>query len=426
MQFQNSLAFAQSLDQQDRLSAFRDQFLIPKANGKDIIYLCGNSLGLQAKNTKKELDKQLNAWENYAVEAWFEEDTQWLQYHHAIKDLLAPIVGAKASEVTCMNSLTVNLHLLLTSFYQPKGKRYKILMEGGAFPSDQYALESHVKTRGYAYEDAVIEIFPREGEETLKTEDILKMIREHQDDLALVLFGGINYYTGQFFDLEAISKAGHAVGAIVGFDLAHAAGNVPVKLHDWGVDFACWCSYKYMNSGPGGISGIFVHEKHFDSDLPRLAGWWGYQLKQRFKMEKGFIPEAGAEGWQVSTSPILLMATHKAALEVIQSAGFENMREKSVLLTAYLEFIIQRVNDQVGEEFLKIITPKNPEERGCQLSIICKRGGKTLFDALVAQNIIGDWREPNVIRLSPVPLYNSFKEIYFLGQTLLNNLKTQC
>lgn len=426
MQFQNSLAFAQSLDQQDRLSAFRNQFLIPKVNGKDIIYLCGNSLGLQAKNTKKELDKQLNAWENYAVEAWFEEDTQWLQYHHAIEDLLAPIVGAKASEVTCMNSLTVNLHLLLTSFYQPKGKRYKILMEGGAFPSDQYALESHVKTRGYAYEDAVIEIFPREGEETLRTADILKVIQEHQDDLVLVLFGGINYYTGQFFDLEAISKAGHAVGAMVGFDLAHAAGNVPVKLHDWGVDFACWCSYKYMNSGPGGISGIFVHEKHFESDLPRLAGWWGYQLKQRFKMEKGFIPEAGAEGWQVSTSPILLMATHKAALEVIQSAGFENMREKSVLLTAYLEFIIQKVNDQVGEEFLKIITPKNPAERGCQLSIICKRGGKTLFDALVAQNIIGDWREPNVIRLSPVPLYNSFEEIYFLGQTLLNNLKTQC
>lgn len=426
MQFQNNLAFAQSLDQQDPLATFRNQFLIPKANGKDIIYLCGNSLGLQPKAAKDELNKQLEAWQNHAVEAWFEEDTQWLQYHHEIKDLLAPIVGAKPTEVTCMNSLTVNLHLLLTSFYHPKGKRFKILMEGGAFPSDQYALESHVKTRGYAYEDAVIEIFPREGEETLRTEDILALIQKHREDLALILFGGINYYTGQFFDLETITKAGHEIGAIVGFDLAHAAGNVPVKLHDWQVDFACWCSYKYMNSGPGGISGIFVHEQHFNSDLPRLAGWWGYQLKQRFKMEKGFIAEAGAEGWQVSTSPILLMATHKAALRVMNEAGFESLRKKSLLLTAYLEFIIQWVNDQVGEEFLKIISPKNASERGCQLSIICKRSGKTLFDALVAQNIIGDWREPNVIRLSPVPLYNTFEEIYFLGQILLDNLKTQC
>ena len=426
MNFENTLAFAQNLDENDVLKSFREQFLIPKNGDKEITYLCGNSLGLQPKTAVLELNKQLNVWQNHAVEGWFEGEQNWLNYHNDIKDLLAPIVGASPHEVTCMNSLTVNLHLLLTSFYMPKGKRIKILMEGGAFPSDQYAIESHVKTRGLNDKEVIVEVFPRNGEETLRTEDIIAQIEACGDELALVLFGGINYYTGQFFDLEAITKAGHEVGAMVGFDLAHAAGNVPVQLHHWGVDFACWCSYKYMNSGPGGISGIFVHEKHFNKDYNRLAGWWGYQLQNRFKMEKGFVPDFGAEGWQVSTSPILLMATHKAALTVFNEAGFERLRAKSILLTSYLEFIIQRVNDQVGEDFLKIITPRNAEERGAQLSIICKRGGKTLFDALVAQNIIGDWREPNVIRLSPIPLYNTFREIYFLGQVLLNNLKTNC
>jgi kynureninase len=426
MNFENSLHFAQHLDENDVLKSFRDQFLIPQKDGQDIAYLCGNSLGLQPKSAVLELNKQLAVWQNHDVEGWFEGEQNWLNYHNDIKDLLAPIVGAKPDEVTCMNSLTVNLHLLLTSFYMPKGKRIKILMEGGAFPSDQYAMESHVKTRGLNDKEVIVEVFPRNGEETLRTEDIIAQIEACGDELALVLFGGINYYTGQFFDLEAITKAGHEVGAMVGFDLAHAAGNVPVQLHHWDVDFACWCSYKYMNSGPGGISGIFVHEKHFNKDYNRLAGWWGYQLQTRFKMEKGFVPDFGAEGWQVSTSPILLMATHKAALTVFNEAGFERLRAKSILLTSYLEFIIQRVNDQVGEDFLKIITPRNAEERGAQLSIICKRGGKTLFDALVAQNIIGDWREPNVIRLSPIPLYNTFSEIYFLGQILLNNLKTNC
>ena len=423
MYFKNTLTFAQSLDQNDTSSHFRNQFLIPQSNGKDIIYLCGNSLGLQPKATRDELTQQLNVWQNHAVEGWFEGEKNWLNYHDEIKELLAPIVGAKPEEVTCMNSLTINLHLLLTSFYQPKGKRYKILMEAGAFPSDQYALESHVKTRGYAYADAVIEISPRAGEETLRTEDILGVIQQHKDDLALVMFGGINYFTGQFFDLAAITKAGHEIGAMVGFDLAHAAGNVPVKLHDWEADFACWCTYKYMNSGPGGIAGIFIHEKHFNSDLPRLAGWWGYQLNKRFKMDKGFVPEAGAEGWQVSTSPILLMATHKAALKVINEAGFENLRKKSLQLTAYLEFIIHEVNQGVGEEFFKIITPSDAESRGCQLSLICKREGKAIFDALVKENIIGDWREPNVIRISPVPLYNKFEEVYQLGQVLLRKIK---
>ncbi|MBC7654063.1 MAG: kynureninase, partial [Oligoflexus sp.] len=412
------LNFAQKLDKQDKLAFFRNEFLIPQKDGEQLIYFCGNSLGLQPKSASVELTKQLDVWQNHAVEGWFNGEKNWLNYHDEIKELLAPILGAKASEVTCMNSLTINIHLLLTSFYQPKGKKYKILMEGGAFPSDQYAIESHVKTRGFNYQDAVIEVFPRTGEDTLRTEDILSKIQEHKDEITLILFGGINYYTGQFFDLEAITKAGHEIKAMVGFDLAHAAGNVPVKLHDWDVDFACWCSYKYMNSGPGGIAGIFIHEKHFKKDFNRLAGWWGYQLDKRFKMEKGFIPENGTEGWQVSTSPILLMATHKAALKVMNDAGFENLREKSIQLTAFLEFIINEVNQEKGEEIFKIITPKNQEARGAQLSIICKENGKQTFDALVAKNIIGDWREPNVIRISPIPLYNTFEEIYKLGQVL--------
>jgi len=419
MQLENSLKFAQEQDKKDKLAPFRNEFLIPKKNGEQLIYFCGNSLGLQPKSAVIEISKQLEVWQNHAVEGWFDGKENWLNYHHEIKKLLTPILGVKAVEVTCMNSLTINIHLLLTSFYQPKGKKIKILMEGGAFPSDQYAIESHVKTRGYDYKDATIEIFPREGEETLRTEDILSKIKDHQDEITLILFGGINYYTGQFFDLEAITKAGHQIGAMVGFDLAHAAGNVPVKLHDWEVDFACWCSYKYMNSGPGGIAGIFVHEKHFKTDFNRLAGWWGYKLDQRFNMEKGFVPESGAEGWQVSTSPILLMATHKAALKVMNDAGFENLREKSIQLTAYLEFIINTVNQEKGEEIFKIITPKNQEARGAQLSIICKENGKQTFDALVAKNIIGDWREPNVIRISPIPLYNTFEEIYKLGQALI-------
>jgi kynureninase len=346
MQFENNLQFAQELDKKDELAPFRNEFLIPEKNGEQLIYFCGNSLGLQPKSASVELTKQLAIWQNHAVEGWFDGEKNWLNYHDEIKELLAPILGAKASEVTCMNSLTVNIHLLLTSFYQPKGKKKKILMEGGAFPSDQYAIESHVKTRGFNYNDTVVEIFPRNGEDTLRTEDILSKIEENKDEIALILFGGINYYTGQYFDLEAITKAGHEIGAMVGFDLAHAAGNVPVKLHDYEVDFACWCSYKYMNSGPGGIAGIFVHEKHFKTDFNRLAGWWGYQLDKRFKMEKGFIPENGAEGWQVSTSPILLMATHKAALKVINDAGFENLRKKSIQLTAYLEFIINGINEE--------------------------------------------------------------------------------
>ena len=414
MEYENSAAFAQRLDEQDTLSNFRNEFLIPQHQGKDIIYLCGNSLGLQPKAAQQEIATQLSAWQNLAVEGWFQGDAPWLEYHKQLLPPLANIIGALPHEVTVMNSLTINLHLLMVSFYQPKGKRYKILMEGGAFPSDQYAVESQVKFHGFAPKDAVIEVFPREGESTLRTADILSKIREHADELALVLFSGINYYTGQFFDLKAIAGAAHEAGAYVGFDLAHAAGNIPLTLHDWDADFASWCSYKYMNSGPGGISGIFVHEKHHQNkELNRFAGWWGYRNDTRFKMTPGFDPEPGAEGWQVSTSPILLIAAHNAALQLFEQAGsIPALRRKSEALTGYLEYLIDQINQQQGEQLFKVITPKNKQERGCQLSIVCKHSGKAIFDYLVSKGVIGDWREPDVIRLSPVPLYNTFTDVY--------------
>ena len=414
MEFVNSADFASRLDEQDELKAFREEFLIPQHEGENMIYLCGNSLGLQPKAAQLELSRQLAHWQNLAVEGWFQGDEPWLAYHKQLLQPLADIMGAKTVEVTVMNSLTVNLHLLLVSFYKPEGRRYKILMEGGAFPSDQYAVESQARHQGYDPKDAVIEVKPREGEHTLRTEDIVAKIEQHADELALVLFSGINYYTGQFFNLQAISAAAHQAGAYAGFDLAHAAGNVPLQLNAWGADFAAWCSYKYMNSGPGGISGIFVHEKHHaNQEFNRFAGWWGYRNDARFKMAPGFEPEFGAEGWQVSTSPILLMALHKAALNIFERAGSVTaLRQKAIRLTAYLEFLINDINKQAGEELFKIITPNNADERGSQLSVICKQNGKLFFDELVKNGVLGDWREPDVIRLSPVPLYNSFTDVY--------------
>ncbi|MCZ4222822.1 kynureninase [Pedobacter rhodius] len=421
MNLENNLAFAKTQDEADELKDFRNQFLFPKHNNKEFIYLCGNSLGLQPKVAKAVLGSQLDNWANYAVEGWFDGDQPWMFYHKELKKLMAPIVGAFPSEVCPMNTLTVNLHLLMVSFYQPKGKRFKIIMEGGAFPSDQYAIESQVKFHGFDPKEAILEVFPLEGEEILRTEDIIAKIEENGSEIALVLFGGINYYTGQWYDMEAITNAGHSIGAIVGWDLAHAAGNVPVKLHDWQVDFACWCSYKYQNSGPGGISGIFVHEKHFgNTELNRFAGWWGYQENKRFKMEKGFIPEAGADGWQISCTQVMPMALYHASLQLFEQAGFiEPLRNKSITLTNYLEFIINEVNINLGFEQYKIITPKDVKDRGAQLSIIAKEQGKLIFDGLVENHVLGDWREPDVIRLSPIPLYNSFEDIYKTGQILL-------
>jgi kynureninase len=413
MVFTTDQKFATDADAADVLSGFREHFIIPQHNGKDMAYLCGNSLGLQPKQAGEEISRQLHQWALLGVEGWFDGEQPWLQYHKQLAQPLAQIVGALPQEVTVMNTLTVNLHLLMVSFYQPTAKKFKIIMEGGAFPSDQYAIESQVKFHGYDPAQAIIEIFAREGEHTLRTSDILSTIEANAGELALVLFSGINYYTGQFFDIEAITQAAHNAGAFAGFDLAHAAGNVGLQLHNWQVDFACWCSYKYLNSGPGGIAGAFVHQQHFNNtELPRFAGWWGYSNDTRFKMQQGFKPEHGAEGWQVSTSPILLMAVHRAALNVFTACGgLEPLIKKQQQLTAYLEYLINAINQQKGRQALSIITPANPAERGSQLSIICENG-KATFDHLVANGVLGDWREPDVIRLSPVPLYNSFTDVY--------------
>jgi len=420
MNFQNTLEYATQLDEQDPLKDFQAKFLAPKHNEKDAIYFCGNSLGLQPVTARQYINEQMGNWQDLAIEGFFAGDDPWLGYHKKLTGTLAGIVGAKSEEITIMNSLTVNLHLLLVSFYKPTKKRFKIMMEGGAFPSDQYALASQVRFHGYDPKDAIIEQFPRPGEDTLRTEDMLKTIADNKDELALVLFGGINYYTGQCFDMAAITKAAHAVGAIAGFDLAHAAGNVVLKLHDWDVDFACWCSYKYMNSGPGGISGAFVNEKYFgDSTQHRFAGWWGHREDRRFLMPPVFEADRGAAGWQVSTSPIMLLTLHKAALDIFEQAGgIEPLRKKSELLTAYLEFIINEVNQANGDELFKIITPKTKQDRGCQLSIVCKQNAKATFNYLTDNGVIGDWREPNVIRISPVPLYNGFRQVFEFGQIL--------
>ncbi len=419
MIFQNTRAFAQELDQQDTLSGFRSQFHIPNIDGKKQIYLCGNSLGLQPKTVKNAVNQELEDWANLGVEGHFKGKNPWMYYHHFLTEKAAQVVGAKPVEVVIMNNLTANLHLMMVSFYRPTKSRFKIIMEGSAFPSDQYAMESQVKFHGFDPNEAIVELFPRAGEHTLRTEDILAAIDLHKNELAIVMMGGVNYLTGQAFDMKAITEAAHLAGAIAGFDLAHAAGNLHIQLHNWDVDFAVWCSYKYLNSGPGGTSGVFVHERHANNpNLPRFAGWWGHDEKSRFLMKKGFIPMEGAAGWQLSNAQIFPMAIHNASLSIFVEAGMENLRNKSELLTAYLEFILSQF-----QEHLSIITPKNPIDRGCQLSIIVKENGKKLFDYLEQNNIMPDWREPNVIRMSPVPLYNQFEEMYQIGQVLENYFK---
>ncbi|AYA38101.1 kynureninase [Hymenobacter oligotrophus] len=417
MTFQNTHSFALQLDAADPLRAFRERFHIPAGpNGQPAIYCCGNSLGLLPKNARAAVEQEFRSWEERAVEGHFHGTSPWMHYHETLTDATARVVGAKPLEVVVMNNLTTNLHLLLISFYRPAGKRYKVLMEGGAFPSDQYALESQVKLHGYAPDDAIVELVPRPGEHTLRTQDIEARIAELGEELALVLLGGVNYYTGQAFDMAAITRAGHAAGAVVGFDLAHAAGNLVLHLHDWDVDFACWCTYKYLNSGPGGTSGVFVHERFaHQPDLPRLAGWWGHDPADRFQMKKGFRPMPGAAGWQLSNGQIFPMAIHRAALAVVEEAGgMPALRSKSEQLTGYLAFVLREAGLPANE--LEIITPENPAERGCQLSVLVHREGRALFDYLAAQGIVADWREPNVIRLAPVPLYNSFEEVWRIGQ----------
>lgn len=418
MAFLNTKEFAQELDKQDKLSSYRNEFSFPQVNGKNVIYFTGNSLGLHSKRAKIYVDEVMTDWENLAVEGHFYAEKPWWDYHERFANPLSKIVGALPSEVTVMNTLTVNLHLMMVTFYKPTPKRFKILCEAKAFPSDQYMIQSQVKFHCLNPEDAIVEIQRREGEHNIRLEDILAKIEEVGDELALVLIGGVNYYTGQVFDMKTITEAGHKAGAYVGWDLAHAAGNIKLNLHDWNVDFAAWCSYKYMNSGPGNASGCFIHEKHHNNtSLSRFAGWWGHNKERRFKMEPTFDPVRGAEGWQISNLPILSLAPYLASVEMFDEIGMEALINKRNTITSYLEFILQEISKEVNVSF-EIITPKNQEERGCQLSVSLHGEGRSLFDYLMKNGVITDWREPNVIRLAHVPLYCSFEDMYNFGQIL--------
>lgn len=415
-----SLAFAQNLDKKDPLKKFRKQFHIPKVNGKEAIYLCGNSLGLQPKSVKTYILEELHDWAALGVEGHLHGKRPWLYYHHLTKKPLARLVGAKPSEVVAMNQLTVNLHLMLTTFYRPSAKRFKIIAEAGAFSSDQYAVESQIRLSGLDPKTALIELMPRAGEHHLHTEDIVAAIREHGSQVALVLFGGVQYYSGQFFNIKAIAAAGHAVGAFVGFDLAHAIGNVPLHLHDDDVDFAVWCSYKYLNSGPGSIAGAFVHKRHSDGKLLRLAGWWGHDEAHRFKMKKGFHPMPGVDGWQLSNFPVLTGAAHIASLAIFEEAGMKALRAKSLLLTGYLSDLLRAMDPE--EKKFTMITPSEPASRGCQISILMKQNGRKVFDTITRRGVIADWREPNVIRVAPIPLYNRFADVFHFTEIFADAL----
>lgn len=392
-----------------RAGAFRDRFHFPDAGkGVEPIYFTGNSLGLMPKKAREYVDAELDDWARFAVEGHTGARHPWLPYHEFLTDQTAALVGAKPVETVVMNSLTVNLHLLMVSFYRPTNGRYKILVEKGAFPSDRYAVESQIKFHGYDAAEALIEIAPRTGEHTLRTDDIVAVIEREGDRLGLVFFGGVNYYTGQAFNIEAITRAGHEVGACVGFDLAHAAGNIELRLHDWGVDFAAWCSYKYLNGGPGAVGGAFVHERHAAStELPRFAGWWGHDKETRFLMGPDFKPLRGAEGWQISNPPILQMAALRASLEIFDEAGMDVLAAASREITGRLETLI----DAIGDERIEVITPRNPAERGCQLSIRVRDADRSLHRSLNDGGVYADWREPDVIRVAPVPLYNTVDDV---------------
>lgn len=408
--YQPGAGFARGMDDADPLRAYRARFHIPKAkDGRDCIYLCGNSLGLQPKDTAESIMQELKDWQDLGVEGHFHARNPWLPYHEFLTASYARLVGAKDSEVVAMNTLSVNLHLMMVSFYQPTAQRRKIVIESHAFPSDRYAVCSQIAYHGFDPAVDLIELKPHDGEVLLREDDIENTIRKHGDSIALILLGGVNYYTGQVFDMVRITKAGHDVGAMVGFDLAHAAGNIPMKLHDWGVDFACWCSYKYLNSGPGSVAGCFVHERHGNNpELPRFAGWWGNDKKARFKMGPRFDAIPGAEGWQLSNPPILSLAAVKASLALFDETGMAALRAKSLKMTGYLEYLL----DSLKSDAFRVITPRDTDFRGCQLSIVVNEGGRDVFKALEEAGVVCDWREPDCIRVAPVPLYNSFEDVY--------------
>jgi len=406
MNYKNTSDFASELDAKDALRSYRNEFHIPlKKNGEDHVYMCGNSLGLQPKRTKEYLNQELEDWATFGVEGHFHAKNPWMTYHEFLTESYAKIVGAKNTEVVSMNTLTVNLHLMMVSFYRPTQKRFKIIIEGDAFPSDIYAVESQIKHHGFNIENSLIKLTPRDGESSIRTEDIEEIIEKEGDSIVLIMLGGVNYYTGQVFDFKNITKISQKKGIKVGFDLAHAAGNIKLELHKWGVDFAVWCSYKYLNSGPGSVAAAFVHERHHNSDLIRFAGWWGHNKEDRFKMPDNFNPIQSAEGWQLSNPPILSLAAIRASLSIFDEVGMDKLVAKSKALTNYLLYLLNTIN--TGR--IEIITP---EERGCQLSIRVKNGNKKLFDIITEKGVIADWREPDVIRIAPVPLYNSFEDVF--------------
>ena len=424
MDFQQIAQTAAQLDKEDALQRFRSEFLIPPHNGGEAIYFLGNSLGLQPKRTATAIQGVLNQWRQLGVESFFKGEKPWLQMHAQLLPTVSKIVGALPQEVVVMNSLTVNLHLMLVSFYQPAGKRTKILCEAKAFPSDQYMLYTHVQQRGLNPEEVIIEVQPREGEVLIREEDILAAVDRHKDELALVFWGGVNYYTGQVFDMAALAKAAHAAGANIGLDLAHAVGNVPLQLHHWNIDFACWCSYKYLNSGPGGIGGAYIHERfHIDPSVHRFAGWWGNKKETQFLMEKTFVPEASAEGWQLSTPSPILFAAHKAALDIFAEAGIEKIFAKNQKLNDFLWKVLGELIENSPEGVIKIFTPAERNEKGCQVSLAVKNG-RQVFDYLSDNGIFADWREPDVIRIAPVGLYNTFSEVGQFAQILTTALHT--
>jgi len=412
--YQTGLEFAKQQDQKDILAPYRHRFHIPRdQSGNELVYLCGNSLGLQPKSTKEYINQELEDWANLGVEGHHEAMHPWLPYHEFLTENMAKVVGAKPIEVVVMNTLTANLHFMMVSFYKPTTTRYKILIEADAFPSDKYAVESQLRHHGFDDKNGLILWKPRE--ELYHYEDLEAIMAQQGDAIALILIGNTNYYTGQFFDMKRITQLGHSYGCKVGFDCAHGAGNVQLNLHDSGTDFAVWCTYKYLNSGPGNLAGAFVHERHaFDKNINRFTGWWSHNKQTRFNMRQEFDVLPGAEGWQLSNSPILAMAAIRASLDIYAEVGMESLTAKSKKLTGYFEFLLK----QLGDDAIRIITPENPDERGCQLSIQVKNTDKTLFDKLTASGVIADWREPDVIRCAPVPLYNSFEDVYKMVEKL--------
>ncbi|MHC4220522.1 MAG: kynureninase [Planctomycetota bacterium] len=417
--FEPDESFALRLDEHDPLREFRARFhLPPRPDGEPAIYFCGNSLGLQPTSVQANLEQELEAWARLAVDAHLGGRRPWYSYHEIFSDSVARLVGARPGEVVIMNSLTVNIHLMLVSFFQPTPDRHCILMEHPAFPSDLYAIRTHLRGRGLDPADSVVQIRPRAGEHTVRTEDLETLLDEQGPRIALVWLGGVNFFTGQVFDMPRITAAARRHGCVVGFDLAHAAGNVPLQLHDWDVDFAAWCSYKYLNAGPGAVAGCFVHERHgADGRLPRYAGWWGDDPETRFQMhlKEDFVAQPGAAGWQISNPPILAMAPLRASLDIFDEAGMEALRRKSVLLTGYLRYLLERA----PSERFEIITPAEPDAQGCQLSVLVHDQPHTHHEALLAEGVVCDFREPNVIRVAPAPLYNTFHEVWRFSRILL-------